>query len=455
MRRLTRLELGPPSWLVRAIAPKPAAFPWPESVQAVLAITGPLAFGLLTGQLPSASFLAIGGLTAATTNTHGPLPWRLRRSSSALVAAAVGLAVGLATGAQPLLAIAAMLVLALVAALISVIGAIASLAALELLVYAAVGSSLAGRVPLLLSSGEMLLGGIWGLCLTVVVGLVVGYRRPEREAVARVFQRIAELLAATGAPWREQARRALTDALNDAFDELLGVRSRTGGRAWPVLRLTALLNSSAPLVEATVGIAYSGRRPHPALHDAAAGLAEAIRGDQAAPHADLGETDSPLLSAWRRAYQGVLQSWHRAVLPATPPTPGERLGTIADQILAGRGTWRFVIRLVLCMTIAEVLEQVLPIARSYWIAMTVAIVLKPDFGSVFVRGLQRGLGTIAGVILGFGMLLVLPDRPLLFAGIAVLGGLLPYAILLNYGMFSTFLTPLVLLLLELITSGGH
>ncbi|MGH7919714.1 MAG: FUSC family protein, partial [Candidatus Dormibacteraceae bacterium] len=54
-----------------------------------------------------------------------------------------------------------------------------------------------------------------------------------------------------------------------------------------------------------------------------------------------------------------------------------------------------------------------------------------------------------------GMLLVLPDRPLLFAGIAVLGGLLPYAILRNYGMFSTFLTPLVLLLLELITSGGR
>ena len=48
-------------------------------------------------------------------------------------------------------------------------------------------------------------------------------------------------------------------------------------------------------------------------------------------------------------------------------------------------------------------------------------------------------------VLGFGIVLLLPDPPLLLLGIAVMTAILPYAILRNYGMFSTFLTPLVLL----------
>jgi uncharacterized membrane protein YccC len=98
---------------------------------------------------------------------------------------------------------------------------------------------------------------------------------------------------------------------------------------------------------------------------------------------------------------------------------------------------------------------VVPLARSYWVLLTVAIVLKPDFGSVFVRGLQRGLGTVIGVVIGFGMLLLLPDKLLIVLGIAVIAALLPYAILRNYGMFSTFLTPLVVLLIDLTSPSGQ
>ena len=61
------------------------------------------------------------------------------------------------------------------------------------------------------------------------------------------------------------------------------------------------------------------------------------------------------------------------------------------------------------------------------------------------------------MVLGFGIVLLLPDPPLLLRlGIAVMTEqILPYAILRNYGMFSTFLTPLVLLLVELATPGGR
>ncbi|MBO0707251.1 MAG: FUSC family protein, partial [Candidatus Dormibacteraeota bacterium] len=393
---LTRLEVAPPAWLIRAVALKPAAVPWPETVQAVLAVSVPLAVGAAVGQLSLSSFLGMGGLTVAMTNARGPLPWKLRRSGVALAAGVAGLLAGLVTGAHPVTAVGAVLLLSFVAAVVSVVGAVASVAALQLLVYAAIGGSLAGRVPLAAPPLAMLAGGLWALLCTVVVGLVAGYRRVERESLALVFQRVAELLAATGTPWMEQARRALTGALNDAFDSLLGVRARTGGRDWPVLRLAALLNATTPLVEATVAIAHSGEQPPPALHQAAVALAGAVRAQGPPPSIDLDPASEPLLQAWRRAHSGVRSHWDRATIPPRPPSLEERLRSATDQVLAGRGTWLFVVRLVLCMTIAAILERVLPIAHSYWIVMTVALVLKPDFGSVFVRGLQRGLGTVVG-----------------------------------------------------------
>jgi Fusaric acid resistance protein-like len=39
-------------------------------------------------------------------------------------------------------------------------------------------------------------------------------------------------------------------------------------------------------------------------------------------------------------------------------------------------------------------REVLPPQRSYWVPLTAAIVLKPDYGSVFARALQRGFGTV-------------------------------------------------------------
>jgi hypothetical protein len=41
----------------------------------------------------------------------------------------------------------------------------------------------------------------------------------------------------------------------------------------------------------------------------------------------------------------------------------------------------------------------------------VAIVVKPDNGSVFARALQRGIGTIVGVVLGAIILAAVPYAP--------------------------------------------
>jgi uncharacterized membrane protein YccC len=105
------------------------------------------------------------------------------------------------------------------------------------------------------------------------------------------------------------------------------------------------------------------------------------------------------------------------------------------------------------MGVAGLVSEVLPLQRSYWVPLTVAIVFKPDYGSVFARALQRGIGTMVGAVAG-AVLLVLVHGTWLLIPFAVLAALLPFGRSRNYGLLATFLTPLVVVLIDLLTPVG-
>jgi uncharacterized membrane protein YccC len=150
--------------------------------------------------------------------------------------------------------------------------------------------------------------------------------------------------------------------------------------------------------------------------------------------------------------------------PAPPPEPASRaplreraragLRTLLDQLRGGRLAWTFTIRLMVCIGVAAVASEVLPLQRSYWVVLTVAVVVKPDNGSVFARALQRGIGTIVGVVLGAVILAAVPYGPWLLFPMAVLAAGQPYGRLRNYGLAATFVTPLVVLLIDLLAPAG-
>jgi uncharacterized membrane protein YccC len=106
------------------------------------------------------------------------------------------------------------------------------------------------------------------------------------------------------------------------------------------------------------------------------------------------------------------------------------------------------------MAVAEVVVTIFPNERSYWLFMTIAIVLKPDFGSVFGRALLRGGGTFVGALIGALVLALVPNGWVLVVLVAAIGFLLPIAQVRNYGMFSTVLTPLVVIQLDLAHAGS-
>ncbi len=457
-------SLRAPAWLEELVRTTPPPVPWRDVARFAVSVPAPLAVGLAVGGAPALGagvFATTGALAAALAPQGGPLREQLRRTAAAVGLGAAGLVAGQFASGTGVLPVVVVAVLAAVAALLSAIGSAMSLGALQLLVYTALASGLVTPLSPAAEVGWFAVGAAWATLTTLAQAATVP-RDPDRAAVAAVLTRIAGLLTAVGTEDAEPARRELTTALNTAYDRVIRSRSLVAGRNRALAELAGVLNATAPLVEAAVAAARAGVPADP--HDVTAvhALAAAVTGDRALP-ADRPSALDEGPAQVRAVRHGVRLAWavigdpeERAGAAVAPPRPSprERLRDLADRSLGSADTRDFLLRLVLCMTLAEVARQVLPLDRPYWVLLTVAIVLKPDFGSVFTRAVQRGAGTLLGVLIGSLLLVVLPDDGWVVVAIAVGAGLLPWARGANFGLFSVFQTPVIILLLELAVPGG-
>lgn len=123
------------------------------------------------------------------------------------------------------------------------------------------------------------------------------------------------------------------------------------------------------------------------------------------------------------------------------------------SMLTARST-SFAIRLMLCIGLATVFSEVLPLNRSYWVPLAVAVVMKPDFGSISVRAVQYGAGTALGAGAAMLVLLAGPTPSVLVAPIVVLAALIPYGLSRNYALFGAVFTPLIVLILDVVSRSG-
>ncbi|HZS57194.1 MAG TPA: FUSC family protein [Bryobacteraceae bacterium] len=105
---------------------------------------------------------------------------------------------------------------------------------------------------------------------------------------------------------------------------------------------------------------------------------------------------------------------------------------------------RHAIRLTACVAIGDTIGRAISWQRSYWIPMTIAVVLKPDFSSTFSRGVLRLLGTFVGLALATVLHQFLPAGPLLECSLV---GIFMFVLRLigpaNYGVFSVAISGLV------------
>jgi uncharacterized membrane protein YccC len=454
-----------PDWLVETARLQHAPVPWTDMVRAALAICVPLAAGILGGDRPLGALVATGGLLAVVVDVGGPFVARLKRVGTAAVfGGAAGLAIGSLIHGRGWMAVLGLVALAGVSALISSFGAVGSVTGLQLVVYAAVCLGPLGALrPWWHTALGFLLGSLWALIL-LTGGWLVSPRAAEQRSVAAVFRELGRALRAIGTKGSAQARLAVTLALNEAYDSLLTARSITGGRDRRLYRLVAEVNQAHLISESVAALTQEKTRVPPRIIGAMDEYADRIESGArapAVPHLD-GTTPGTLLL--RDALAGLdhmmSRKWEPADAPPAAPSLRERLHEavglpewVLDR-LTGRLTWIYTIRLMASVGAATVVSEVIPLARSYWVVLTVAIVLKPDFGSVFARGVQRGVGTVIGAFLGAAILAVLPVGPWLVVPAGLLAALLPYGRARNFGLLAIFLTPLVVLLIDLLAPDG-
>jgi uncharacterized membrane protein YccC len=188
-------------------------------------------------------------------------------------------------------------------------------------------------------------------------------------------------------------------------------------------------------------------------------------GDVAVARAIIDHVDA--LSGQLRASATLArESLYHAPAPSTRHTrrlaasASDRLRTELAMVRANltpRSTaFRHAVRLAIVVLVAELLAAHTPLQRGYWVALTAAIVLRPDFATTMSRGFARLLGTVlgvglTGVIVAGGHLGGVPA----VVTIGVLAFLGFSAFRASYAVFSALLTGLVVLLINLATPAAH
>ena len=462
-----------PEWLAEVVRPRPAPVPWPEMIRAAVAICVPLSVSLALGKGTIGVLPAMGGLLGTMADTGGPYLSRVKRVCSAAVfGGAAGLAIGSAVHGHGWLAVVALVVVAGVSGVLSAVGDIGSVTGLQLLVYTSLGTGPVGALrPVWHTAAGFLAGVAWALILILPGWLRSPHGREQRD-VAAVYTALAELLRSVGTDQFTTRRQALTGALNTAYDELLRARSTATGLNWRRARLVGMLNASHLIAEAATALGVAGTRPPPLVIEVVSRLGDAIRNGTQPPMIPPPWDENPAMLALRDAMAGAARALSRDWSPEDHARSGLRerfragtaealkpgrlvglAGRLLDEFGGGRLSRIFTLRLMACMGVAGLVSEVLPLQRSYWVPLTVAIVFKPDYGSVFARALQRGIGTMVGAVAG-AILLVLVHGTWLLIPFAVLAALLPFGRSRNYGLLATFLTPLVVVLIDLLSPAG-
>ncbi|MET9605116.1 FUSC family protein [Streptomyces sp. NPDC006512] len=454
--------LTPPAWLLAGLRPTTAPVPWAAVLRAGVALSVPLAVGFALDEPEYGALVSMGALSGVIGDTADAYRMRVLNIAVPQLFGAVGVALGTLVFGRGWLAVGVLTLIALVSGMISSIGTVASVSGLLLLLNAVVGAGLPlpqpwWTAPLLLAAG-----GLFVLALTLL-GWPLRGRRPERTAVASAYRALADSLEAAGGSAYEDRRRDLTLALNHAYDLVLGRRARVHGRSPSLVRMLAQLNVLIPLVEAAPAAHLRGRALPPEIPAAVRELAAAV---------EEGRTGTPVLdlpsphSQSERAIDAALRH-AAAIVHVTDPdmrNVDDRLGrpaalrvrarrAVRDMMLSS-ASWRYGLRLALCIGLAQSLVSVVEVERSYWVALTVTFVLKPDFGSVFSRALLRALGTAAGLVLAAAVLSEVPrgwwDVPVMF----VLAALIPWFSAKGYAFQTAAITPVILLLSDLLNHQG-
>ncbi|MFI1720205.1 FUSC family protein [Streptomyces sp. NPDC020489] len=455
--------LALPPWLAHALRAQRGPVPWSAVTRGALA-AGPLLLGaVLVDRVSFGVVAAIAAMLAGINDRPGGRRASVVRLGVPALAGAVGLFVGTYAGDHAG-AVALTLLLTgvgLVAGGISAVGPVASAAGTQLLVACAIGAGMPLPEEGWQRALAYLAGAGWLLALRLALptpGALAGDFRfdGERDAVAAVYDAVADLLDAAGGPHATARRAALTAALDHAQDALAGPRLRRYASSSAERRLHAQYAAALPLAEAATALAWAGETGAGRASAGPRRLAVAVRENAHTGPLPAPSRSAPALRALDDALLRAAETFDRA--EGSDLHTRRRTGKGLLRAVFGAGGREYGLRVALCFGASVAVAQALHHARWYgehehwyWLPATTVFLVKPDLGPLVSRVLCRAAGTVLGALVFAGFAAVLPRPEGLIALVALSGALLPVATR-HFAVQTAVVTVLVL---ALVMVGGE
>lgn len=412
--------------------------PWTVALRNAAGVTLPLAVGLVLGHTGAGLAMAVGALTVMFSDQPGPYALRLKRLLLASAAGALAALVGFSLGAETAVVLPLVCAWVFVACLLVALGPAATRVGLTSIIVLLITSSRHELGPALSASGLIFAGGAFQTLLAVL-SWPFDRHRPQRQMLASALDALA--LAVRGAA-DNAAPPPESATINNLQADLVDRNSQRSSaeerffvvvREYDQIRLAlvameqsvdrldaaarALLQDWADDVARVLELAAeSSRHPRTLVSPSAAvarmnagvsHLQRQLGGGDATPAArELADAVDKLARHVRvvarncRSPTGAARS--ATGTPAAPPVrlQTDRPGNILRANLDWHSTaFRHALRCTFVVTASLALVRWLDIPHGYWLPMTTAIVLKPDFSATVVTGVLRMAGTLVGLLL--------------------------------------------------------
>lgn len=452
----------PVTWLEQLIDLKPARFPVGKSVRTTLAICLTFGAGLFLGYSLEGVFACIAALCFSAGEASN-MPYRamFRQTLISTFIAGFGVFAGILVGLPWFVIVIIMTLFSFLGAILSNYGMPYSVGTMIALVMATVvvGAPFDGMSLKLYVSFQV--GTVLYLLLLGCQALLDSHY-PEQQLLAKHTKLLADFARTKSEQISNQLDETSTkQALHNALDSYFVLYS-------------ALLNNKYH---------NSPERTQESDHQAA--LLQAL--DSILSHL-IAANDTTLLSnaaVWLDELHDAIA--HKRKMP--PPLPSfyvktnslffsitrfsENLWTVSSEptrkqadversaakgkvqmmlkhLIVGKEAMIEAIVFAACMGIAFTTKYFITANHWFWVPLTVALVMKPDLGSIFVRTITRCLGTILGALIGTLLLMTLPKGILLIIVIGIFAALLPWAKLISYATQVVTITAILLVLLDLV-----
>ncbi|HET7407587.1 MAG TPA: FUSC family protein [Mycobacteriales bacterium] len=460
---LTRLERRVFRGAMRVRRPDATVVP---ALCAGVGMGAPLLALYAVGRIDLLVFAAFGGFTSLYGRNE---PYAVRAPMLAAVglfltsAVVAGTAVA-ALSSSTLLAIVVVAAFAGLAKLLADAGRVGPPAGLMPVFAIAVCAELpveASAIPVAALTAAAAAGWCWLVCMS---GYLVRHHGPERVAVARALEAVADRVTAVGTELEPTARHRAGVALQRAWQVLGSARPTVvTGRLEALCAVgESVMERARQAHERAVGARRAGGEADPAGDGGAGGevvdtatllrLASRLRRFGRTP--DVPSSGAAEAGLAERQHASAVLDRPAALLThpsatrhmSRPPSSG-RWGSSVRELRPSSPYVPLALRVFVAALVASVVAHAAGLGHTSWAAVSAAAVLQSvNTVSTLHRGIQRAVGTGIGLLIGVALLWIAPEARSAIVLVIVFQVLAELTVMVNYAFALVFATPVALLL---------